>query len=82
MCNNKNLFLELRNLEEVHEIKVGDGYSVEAKGEGTIELQVMLDDAVNSCKLYNVLYVPDLSFNLLSVSKTVKAGKTVKFSQN
>ena len=82
MCNNKNLFLELRNLEEVHEIKVGDGYSVEAKGEGTIELQVMLDDAVNSCKLYNVLYIPDLSFNLLSVSKTVKAGKTVKFSQN
>ena len=32
-------------------------------------------------ELHEVLYVPDLSYNLLSVSKAAKAGKVVKFSE-
>ena len=31
------------------------------------------------CQLYNVLYVPKLSYNLLSVSKATEAGKRVEF---
>ena len=31
------------------------------------------------CNLQDVLYVPNLSHNLISVSKAIKAGKIVKF---
>ena len=82
MCNNEKLFLQLKNLNKPQEVKVGDGYSVEAKGEGTIELKVEVNDVAKRCKLYNVLYVPDLSYNLLSVSKAVKSGKVVEFSES
>lgn len=30
----------------------------------------------------NVLFVPKLAYNLLSVSKTAEAGKTTKFDKN
>ena len=33
------------------------------------------------CKLHDVLYVPKLSYNLLSVSRTSDAGKTTRFGE-
>ena len=33
----------------------------------------------NGCQLHDVLYVPDLSYNLLSISKMTEAGKKVNF---
>ena len=34
------------------------------------------------CKLYDVLFVPGLSYNLLSISKVSKMGKVAKFSES
>ena len=34
---------------------------------------------IRKCNLQDVLYVPNLPYNLISVSKAVKAGKIVKF---
>lgn len=39
----------------------------------------MSDTKKQRCKLHDVLYVQELSFNLLSVLKITEAGKTLKF---
>lgn len=43
---------------------------------------ILTDDTTRRCKLSNVLYVPRLSYNLLSVSMVTQSGKVVKFSEN
>ena len=40
------------------------------------------DGTMKVCRLNNVLHVPKLSYNLLSVPKATKAGKTAKFSES
>ena len=39
------------------------------------------DGSTNKCTLTNVLYIPKLSYSLLSVSKASSAGKTTKFDK-
>ena len=46
-----------------------------------MKLNVYAANKVRKCKLHDVLYVPDLSFNLVSVSKAVKAGKKIEFDR-
>ena len=82
MCNDVTRFLNLKKLREMKKIKVGDGFVVEAKAEGTVMLHVTTPSGVRQCKLQNVLYVPELKFNLLSVSKASRAGKKVSFEQD
>ena len=82
MCNDENLFVELCCLENPLEIVQGNGYTVEAPGRGDVALEVTTTGGkVEECKLHEVLYVPNLSHNLLSVSKATKSGKTVEFSE-
>ncbi|KAL2092442.1 hypothetical protein ACEWY4_012240 [Coilia grayii] len=45
-------------------------------------LEMILADTTQKCKLNNVLYVPRLSYNLLSVSMATQSRKIVKFSEN
>ena len=79
MCNDESLFSKIKHLLNPQAVQVGDGHSVEAKSEGTVELKITLSSGVSCCKLSNVLYVPDLSYNLLSVSKAAKSGKVIEF---
>ena len=59
MCNDENEFRELILFEKPKEVIVGDGNSVEAKGEGVIELMVNISaSVVEKCKLVNVLLCP------------------------
>ena len=82
MCNDDKLFVELRSLKEPLEVTLGDGYAVEATGRGTVMLEVTSTGGKTSrCKLHEVLYVPDLSYNLVSVSKITEAGKMIEFSE-
>lgn len=82
MCNNVMLFVELRNLKELLKVTLGDGCTLEVAGHGTVTLETNLPDGTTkSCNLNDVLYVPKLSRNLLSVPKATKAGKTAKFSK-
>jgi hypothetical protein len=47
-----------------------------------VSLRISTDGhETNKCKLKDVLYVPKLSFNLLSVPAATKAGKIVNFSE-
>lgn len=69
-------------LDAAEEITLRDGYSVEVLGIGTIEVNMkVLDGKWQKCMLYESLYVAKLSYNLLSVSKSTKCGKTFIFSE-
>ena len=55
---------------------------MEAPGRGDVALEVTTTGGkVKECKLHEVLYVPNLSYNLLSVSKATNPGKAVEFSE-
>ena len=83
MCNNKMLFSKLDGLKQSLEVTLGDGHVLEATGHGIVVLKMKLPQGKSmKCKLHNVLYVPMLSYNLLSVSKVTEFGKTISFSDD
>ena len=83
MCNDANLFVKLHNLEKPEEVTLGDGHVVKATGRGVVKINIESPNTQKgkSCVLQDVLYVPSLSYNLVSVSKATKSGKTVKFNE-
>ena len=82
VCNDKNLFTDIRDLDTPQQVTLGDGSPLEGPAEGTVKLDMILPDgSTQNCKLKNVLYVPKLSYNLLSVSKASEARKTTKFGK-
>ena len=83
MCNDKNLFVDLRHLNTPQQVTLGDGSCLEGPAEGTVKLDSILPGgSTQRCTLENVLFVPKLSYSLLSVSKASEAGKTTKFNKS
>ena len=83
MCNDKNLFVDLRHLSNPQQVTLGDGSSLEGPAEGTVKLDTILPGgSTQKCRLENVLFVPKLSYSLLSVSKASEVGKTTKFNKS
>ena len=80
MCNDQNLFGNFENLPKSQEVTLGDGHALDATGQGTVSLVMRLPDGkIQRCVLHSVLYVPKLSYNLLSVTKASESGKIIKF---
>ena len=80
MCNDVNAFTGCATLKQPQEISLGDGHIVKATGKGTVLLKIAISqNQIQKCELKDVLFVPELSYNLLSVSKITKAGKIMKF---
>ena len=79
MCNEEKQFDNLTKLETPEKIKVGDGFYLTATMEGNIKLKLSIDEKPKTITLRNVLHVPELSYNLLSVSKATDSGKLVIF---
>ena len=78
MCNNREKFTDFVQLKRSQDVTLGDGHRLMAEGRG----RVVLELEGQRCKLDDVLYVPDLSFNLVSVSKAMcKVDETV-FTNN
>ena len=50
--------------------------------EGNVKLTVSVNGRKKTCTLRNVLYVPELSYSLLSVSKATDSGKQVSFDDD
>lgn len=83
MCSKKKAFTSPYQLEEPIKVTVGDGRALTAVGKGDVVLCIELPNShMRSCTLHDVLYVPDLSYNLLSVSSVSEKGKIVKFTGN
>ena len=81
MCCDRRLFSNLTEVDDTKKIKVGDGKCVTSSKEGTVMITVRTGKVVRKFRLTNVLYVPDLKFNLLSVAKAAEAGKRTEFNR-
>ena len=78
----KELFFEYRELTG-STVKVGDGRTVEAMGEGTVRLSVYREDGkLHTLSMVNVLHVPELSCNLMSVRQITDRGFLIQFKND
>ena len=80
-CNDRNSFVELRNLKKTLDVTLGDGHTLKAIGCRTVILMMKTGCLTRKCKLHDVLFVPNLTCNLLSVSKAVEKGISVTFNE-
>ena len=76
MCNDPEMFNDFCPLKQPLEVALGDGHVLKATGRGTVSVKTKLPRGkTRKCKLHDVLCVPALSYNLLSMSKVTEAGK-------
>jgi hypothetical protein len=61
---------------------MGDDSIVEAIGMGSILVEVMVKGRIGRIRIKDVLHVPKLHANLLSVSKILSSGCKVQFNMN
>ena len=82
MCRDIDKFINMKKLDKAEDITLGDRHSVKAFGIG-VDLNVrMSDEKQQRCRLFETLYVPKLSYNLLSVSKATRSGKSFTFTES
>ena len=82
MCNNKALPEDFVEFDETVDVMLGDGKVLHATGSGTVSVHTVLANGkLQECILHNVLLVPNLSYNLISVSKLTEAGKSISFEE-
>ncbi|KAL2248343.1 UNVERIFIED_CONTAM: Retrovirus-related Pol polyprotein from transposon RE1 [Sesamum indicum] len=67
MSMNADLFHNLRNLDIISSVKLPDGHVYKVRQIGDIQIS-------NKLTLKNVLYTPDLKYNLLSINALCEAG--------
>ena len=83
MCHDIDKFINMKKLDKAEDITLSDGHSVKAFGIGTVDLNVRVsDEKQQRCRLFETLYVPKLSYNLLSVSKATTSGKSFTFTES
>ena len=74
ICNSKELFTDFQVLSKPQKVTLGDEHSLEAVGMGRVEVRLKLPHGESRIgQLSDVLYVPSLAFNLLSMSKITEA---------
>ncbi len=81
ICSDRSLFTEMIKLEQSVDVILGDGRVLQAKHRGSVHLQLKSGSFIRRCKLYNVLFVPQLAYCLLSISKAVERGIQFKFNE-
>lgn len=82
MCNDKQKF-EIINKDEQSRVYTAAEHYVKSIGKGNASLNLKINQRENKIiKLENVLYVPELRNNLLSVPTVTKKGYDVIFNKN
>ena len=83
MCYNRDMFFNYSELENKLNVHVGNGSVLTAIGSGDLQIKLKLPtERLISCTLRNVLYVPGLAYNLISVSQVTRDGKQIQFYNN
>lgn len=82
MCKNVHQFRKLNTLKRPLKVTLGDGHPLKATGRGDVTLMMNMADGKSRCTLHDVLYVPNLTVNLFSVSKAAQAGKRTEFTKD
>ena len=78
ICNNKGAFLNIQQLPKPIQVQIGDNSIVPAVGIGA----VLLASKNRRIQITDVLFVPAIGTNLLSISKLTDKGCDVQFSKN
>ena len=82
MCNSESQFVSLQVLSKPLTVTLGDGHTLQAAGRGNVVLRMRLPHGkTRECTLHDVLFVPDLAYNLLSVTSAAKKNKVTTFSE-
>lgn len=79
MCCDEKLFDDLQ-LGACGKITIANGESIDAKGKGSIKLFVGSEDDVIEMLLLDVLFVPEMNTNLISVEKITRKKFSVIFT--
>lgn len=74
MVNDRSWFTDFSRCDS--SMLLADKSTVKVEGRGTVAVEKFLKDKWQRCELLDVLYVPSLSKNLLSVGTTMKRGFT------
>ena len=83
MCHDRKSFTTLYQLQEAINVMLGDRRMLTAVGKGKVALNMILPNGGSKlCTVHDVLYVPKLSYNLISVAKASQKGKIVKFTKS
>ena len=83
MCNDKNFFSNFEEIEGTSLVEIGDGTPLVAQGRGDVILHMYLpNDSSRNVTLTNVLYLPDLKHNLVSISQCNANSKKTVFYEN
>ena len=80
MTFEKDLIVDFMKYEQPSKIYLGDNRVIEAYGQGKVRLSCYDESDAVQLTLNKVLYVPDLSKNLLSVSAMTQMGAEVLFN--
>lgn len=81
MCQDLHRMYDVHTLKKRTKVAIGDGKYLEAVSRGKLNLTVNVAGEQKKCTLHNVLCVPKLAFNLLSISKATERGKQVSFTK-
>ena len=79
MTNDSSCLQNFKVLETPIRIEIGDGRTLFATGLGDTDLTVSISGVDKNCCMKDILFVPDLSSNLISVSQVTKKGINVNF---
>lgn len=82
MVNNKNYFDELVGIGEMHISVAKKNQRIVARHRGQINVKTFYDGKYTQRKMKNVLYVPELHCNLMSVKNLTRNGYEVKFEHD
>ncbi|XP_073102485.1 uncharacterized protein [Elaeis guineensis] len=77
MTGDKSIFVDIDS-SSISQVKMKHGALVQARGKGTIAI----DTKKGRKLIYDVLLVPDLTQNLLSVGQLIEHGHMVYFENN
>lgn len=77
-CNNRAWFTDFQSIP-VRNITVGDNRVIQAVGRGNVPVKFQANDKMQEGVINQVLYVPDIGVNLISVSRLALSGLQVSF---
>ena len=81
MAFDKSVITEFQVFDNPMKIYLGDSTVVYAHGEGKVKFPYAFDDSGSHITLYNVLFVPKLTKNLISVSAMALFGAKIYFDE-
>ena len=81
MCSNRDWFSHFTHLPIPVNIGLGDNSSIQGTGVGRITVSMKAAGTWHHAVLQDVLYVPELHGNLLSVSQLARCGADVRFAK-